>query len=819
MLKELRERIYFCLSSLKTKAARQQNSSKPHLSMSNHFGLARYCAFFLSLISVLSLRAQVTNCGITVNAGPDQVFCAPGQSLQLNGSVTGSYLTAQWSPPMGLANPNSLSTAVTVNGPASYNLTVRSLIGPNLVNNGDFSQGNTGFTTNYNLGTGGQWGPVTNPGTYGITTAANLVHSQFAPCTDHTGGGNMMVVNGATSPSNIWCQTVTVQPNTDYAFSAWFAVVATQNPSILRFTINTTTVGNNFTLPTVVCEWTNFFRIWSSGAATSAQICIANVSTSSAGNDFVLDDISLRQVCVTTDTVALAPANLDAGWNGTGPLCENSPAINLNTLLTPGSTVGGQWLLNGNPATSLNPAALGPGMHILLYRVQLGNCSDELSRALTVNALPNAGTPLPALQVCHRTAQSVQLNQQLSNADPGGLWSETSAVLTPPGAFNVSAATLQTASLTPGTYTFQYRVSGTSPCPDATATVTVNIAPSPVADAGPDQSLDCIMRQVSIGGNSTIGQTITYTWTSPTGGSVLQPDLGITDTGTPGTYILTVRNTLNDCQATDTVVVANLITTPAFDLNIQPVTCSGDADGSISVSGISGATMPYSFRLNGGAAQTTGDFNQLASGAYTVQLEDANGCIGEQQAMLAEPPAIAVQLVADRPVLPLGESTLLRVITNLLPDEIGSVTWLPAIPGCDLDCLSAEVSPAERTDYAVIIQDVNGCRDTAAVTILIERLQRVYIPTAFSPDDNGINDKLTILAGPEVARIVSFRIADRWGGIVFQRENFPPNDPNYGWDGRIRGRAAGSGVFAYVAELELTDGERFVLSGEAVIVR
>jgi hypothetical protein len=819
MLEESQERIYFCLSSLKTKAARQQNSSKPHLSMSNHFGLMRCCAFALSLASVFSLRAQVTNCGITVNAGPDQVFCAPGQSLQLNGSVTGSYLTAQWSPPTGLANPNALSTSATVNGPVSYNLTVRSLIGPNLVNNGDFSQGNTGFSSNYNLGTGGQWGPVSNPGTYGITTAANLVHSQFAPCTDHTGGGNMMVVNGATSPSNIWCQTVTVQPNTDYAFSAWFAVVATQNPSILRFTINNVTIGNNFTLPTVACEWTQFFRIWASGAATSAQICIANVSTFSAGNDFALDDISLRQVCVTTDTVAFAPANLNPAWTATGPLCENSPAIDLTSLLTTGSTSGGQWLLNGNPATTLNPATLGPGTHTLLYRVQLGNCNDELSRTLTVNALPSAGTPLPALQVCSGTAQSVLLNQRLSNADPGGLWTETSAVPTQPGAFNASAATLQTAALAPGSYTFQYRVSGTAPCPDATATVTVDIAPSPTADAGPDQSLDCVMRQVSIGGNSTIGQTIAYTWTSSTGGSVLQPDLGITDVGTPGTYILTVRNTLNNCQSADTVVVINLITMPAFDLVIQPVTCAGDADGSISVAGISGATMPYSFRLNGGASQATGAFNQLSSGTYTVELEDANGCIGEQQALLAEPPAISVELVSDRPVLPLGESTLLRVITNLTPDQIGSVIWLPAIPGCDLDCLSAEVSPAVRTDYAVIIQDANGCRDTAEVTIFIERLQRVYIPTAFSPDDNGVNDKLTILAGPEVARIVSFRIADRWGGIVFERQDFPPNDPNYGWDGRIRGRAAGSGVFAYMAEVELVDGKGFVLSGEVVIVR
>ncbi len=786
----------------------------------------RFLTVFVFILLVSSntlLIAQTGNCGISVDAGPDQVYCTPGQTLTLAATVSGDYLSAAWSPTTGLSNPSSLNTTATVNAATTYTLTVRNTSGPNLVSNGDFSQGNNGFTTQYTVGTGGQWGPVTNPGTYGITTTANLVHSQFAPCNDHTGGGNMMVVNGASSARDIWCQTVVVQPNTDYAFSAWFAVVATQNPSILRFSINGSTIGNNFTLPTVTCEWTRFFRIWNSGAATSAQICISNVSTMAAGNDFCLDDISLRRVCETTDNLSITPANLNPSFNAPPALCQNSPAFALNTLLTPGSTQGGQWTLNGNVATNFDPAALGPGTFALRYRVQAAQCADSLTRNVTVAALPRAGSAQAPVQACSGATQTVALPALLSGADPGGIWTETSALPSPAGAFNASAGTLQTQSLPPGIYTFQYRVAGTPPCPDATATVTLNIAASPVANAGADQALDCRMRVVSIGNSSSsAGQGITYAWSSPSGGTVLQPGLLVTDVETPGTYVLTVRDASNGCEARDTVAIANLITEPQFSLDIRPVTCAGDADGSITVGNVSGAAPPLSYSINGRPPQAAGSFSGLSSGTYTVRLEDNNGCFAEQEAVLPEPPSIGLELSSDLggniPILPLGDSTRLRILSALDPSQIESVTWEPAIPGC-VNCLSAMVGPVVKTTYSVVLADKNGCRDTSAITIFIEPLQRIFVPNAFSPNDDGINDRLTVLAGPEVAQILYFRIADRWGNVVFQQQNIPPNDPQYGWDGKVKGKPASGGVFVYLAEVELVNGIRTVIAGEAAVVR
>jgi gliding motility-associated-like protein len=786
-----------------------------------YFGLAQTCALLFSLSTFIA-TAQTTQCGITVNAGPDQVFCTPGQTLTLSGAVTGDFLSAAWTPTAGIANPNSLNTTLTANAAGNYTLTARTVNGPNLVTNGDFSQGNTGFTTQYTLGANGQFGPLTNTGTYGITNVANLLHSQFAPCTDHTGGGQMLVVNGATSPRNMWCQTVTVTPNTDYAFSAWFAVVATQNPSLMRFTINGNTIGNNFTLPNMTCEWTRFFRLWNSGAATTAQICIANVSTSAAGNDFCLDDISLRTVCDVADVIAIAPANLNAGFQ-TNPVCENSSAFNLNTLLSTGSTAGGQWTIGGVPATTFQPAVLGAGTYTLNYRVQQGTCSRDSTRSITIHPLPDAGTAAQPAQVCRGAVQTLVLSQLLSGADAGGSWTEAPPLPSPPGAFIAAAGSLQTQNLAAGQYNFRYIVAGTAPCPNDTTTVSVVIVAPPTAQAGPDQSLDCIMRQVSIGSAaSSSGPGIVYSWTSPNGGMVAQPASAVSDTDAGGTYVLAVTDNNTGCSARDTVIVTNLITEPDFSLDIQPVTCHGDNDGSISVGNVSGATAPTMFQLDGGLPQMDGTFNNLSSGDYTLRLTDANGCFAERQAMLPEPPPIMLEIGSDLagtpPVLQLGESATLRILTNLAPDQIQSTVWLPLIPDCD-NCPMPVVRPVEKTTYFVVLTDANNCIDTASITIFIDRTRRIFVPNAFSPNDDGINDRLAILSGPEVQQILSFRIADRWGSIVFEQKNTQTNDPDFGWDGRIKGKEASQGVYVYVAELELIDGTSIVVSGETVLVK
>ena len=780
---------------------------------------------FVGLLSLccLPVHAQISSCGVAVFAGQDQYYCQAGQVINLNGQISGDYLAAYWSPANGLSNPNALQTSLQTVGPAEYRLVVQNLTGPELVINGDFSQGNTGFTSSYAPGTSGQYGPVTNPGTFGISTTANLVHSQFAPCTDHSGGNRMMIVNGATSVSNIWCQTISVSPQTEYAFSAWFAVVATQNPSVIRFSFNGQPVGSNFTLPNATCNWTRFFRVWDSGNATSVQICIQNMSTSAAGNDFCLDDISLRQFCESADTIVIRPASLNPSFQMPPVLCENQAPLHLNSLLNSTSTPGGQWRVNGMVATQLDPAVVGPGIHDISYKVIVGDCEEESIRPLQVVAIPNAGMQGQALEVCAGERRQIELLTLLSDADAGGTWSDISFVPCPAGAFTPSNGMLFTENLVPATYRFQYKTEAFLPCPGDSSVVEVIVRPRPVADAGADQILDCRMRQVSIGGPQTSsGLGFLLQWTSADGGWVFQQGIPFTETDRPGTYVLSVRQEANGCEARDTVVVTSVITEPSFSWITDPVTCSGDSDGSITVTNIQEAASPWMLNINNGPSQDHLQFSGLRSGTYTLRLEDANGCTATREIHLQEPPPITVELITalqgQYPWLHLGDSTWLELVHNLPEDAIQSVVWSPALPDCE-NCTRISISPHETTFYEAILTDTNGCLASASLTIRVNKTLRLFVPDAFSPNGDGINDVLMPFGGAEVIEIRQFTVADRWGNLVFHQENFPSSDPNWGWDGKQKGQAVATGIYVYFLDALLVDGRTVTVSGDITLLR
>jgi gliding motility-associated-like protein len=259
----------------------------------------------------------------TIEASPDTTICAGTQAhLNVSGQLMFSY---NWSPVNGLnasfiPNPYAHPSVTT-----TYHVTVTTLIDSNLIVNGDFELGNTAFSSNYTYNPTSVW----NEATYAVTTNPQIVHPNFAACSDHTSGsGNMMVVNGAgTANITFWCQSVAVQPNTDYAFSTWLTTVVTSSPGIMQFSINNIQLGTPFTAPSTNCTWQQFYVIWNSGSATTANICIVNQNTATSGNDFAIDDISFKPFCVATDSVTVSIKQVPAFAGNDTAVCKGDPAL------------------------------------------------------------------------------------------------------------------------------------------------------------------------------------------------------------------------------------------------------------------------------------------------------------------------------------------------------------------------------------------------------------------------------------------------------------------------------------------------------------
>ncbi len=276
------------------------------------------CPSITNTVAILPLPG---GCGAVANL-PDTVRKCSLGTVALQPTLTpGAYVPFDtfWMPAAGLSNPNIINPTVLPNAAAGYYyLHVLADAGNNLVANGDFSNGNTGFTSDYIYATNGGPTGMLPDGYYGVTNNPANLHSLWPPMGDHTtGNGQMMCVNGSQTPNtNVWCQTVSVQPNTTYNFSAFVATITSQNPAILQFNINGTLLAAPFTAPATQGVWVPFNTTWSSGSATTATICITNQNTVPIGNDFALDDISLRKVCEIVDSFYLLPvAGLSATQN------------------------------------------------------------------------------------------------------------------------------------------------------------------------------------------------------------------------------------------------------------------------------------------------------------------------------------------------------------------------------------------------------------------------------------------------------------------------------------------------------------------------
>jgi gliding motility-associated-like protein len=95
----------------------------------------------------------------------------------------------------------------------------------------------------------------------------------------------------------------------------------------------------------------------------------------------------------------------------------------------------------------------------------------------------------------------------------------------------------------------------------------------------------------------------------------------------------------------------------------------------------------------------------------------------------------------------------------------------------------------------------------------------VYIPNVFSPNGDGKNDWVTVFANDRIKKVVYLEIFDRWGNNVFKATNFLPNDPLLGWDGTFRGLPMNPAVFAYVAVVELVNGDQIPFKGDITLLR
>ncbi|HEU4471857.1 MAG TPA: gliding motility-associated C-terminal domain-containing protein [Flavisolibacter sp.] len=588
-----------------------------------------------------------------------------------------------------------------------------STLGPNLITNASFSSGNAGFQSQHVFSPGSGSGP----GTYSIGPNPLIWGSGLSDCKDHTtGSGNMMMVNGSSSPDRIvWSAVIAVSPNTDYQFSTWLQNLNAVNTARLQFAVNGQSIGTVFSAGSEVCSWRQFSAIWNAGSLSSATISVICVDGQVNGNDFALDDLFFGTVQINSDVFTVDVKGLCDSISIEGP-----------------------------------------------ERI----CSADETFTYAIYRAPNCTQPF----MVEVDGAFVDVESQTS----------TALVLT----FKQDGVT-------------RIRVRAANDCKEVIDSLDVSIRFSPSSiDLGPDVATcqdTSFLIQAPPGFEN-------YSWQD---GSQQASYL----VNSPGSFEVTA---LNFCgvQVRDVLVYTKrqLIPFAAQPINVQ--VCIGD---SVSCSATGGAFYQW----------------QPAAAFASPQLPASKALVSTSQdfTVFIQDPVCFRDTLIIIPVtaIPLPQVSITKTndvnCTNdsarLIASGASSYSWSPNPYITRQEQGSITVKPPRTQTFYLEGEDPSGCKgkDSVVVEFRNDGEQRLFMPSAFTPNGDGLNDFFRpTFIGPAVK--YEFRVYNRWGQLVFQS-----NIPGVGWNGIFNSAPQPKDVYVYYIKAEGGCKGQFEQKGTFALIR
>ena len=362
-----------------------------------------------------------------------------------------------------------------------------------------------------------------------------------------------------------------------------------------------------------------------------------------------------------------------------------------------------------------------------------------------------------------------------------------------------------------GTYTATVRDAN-----NCVATLDVAVAESsPISLSSGMTEVECFGERSGGASINVSGGLPPYTYLWSNGGT----DSLITGVAA-GAYTVSITDAAN-CTQTETIVIEQPDTALTATVEGLDVSCFGDRDGRIEIAA-AGGTPTYRYSIDGGAFFSgNSTFIGLDPGTYDVQVTDANGCrFFAEDAVVGEPDEIIVDLGGTQSIN-YGDTVRIN------PEITGGLSpfgfeWFPKDSSV-LSCFrcSAPLATVEfQRSIQVIVTDIAGCTGEDIMTLYAKKFRPVELPTGFTPNGDGNNDVLNVLAREDIeVDILTFRIFNRWGELIFERKDIQPNQPAEGWDGDYRGAPAQPGVYLWVVEVEYADGLTEVFKGQTTLIR
>ncbi len=507
--------------------------------------------------------------------------------------------------------------------------------------------------------------------------------------------------------------------------------------------------------------------------------------------------------------------------------CANLSYTLLGNNSTPAGNIQYQWILEDNGQTSSpldgeNIVVSQPGTYILEVTTLNSPCvSRDTVTIVQDDEVPVAIIADPTVLDCNQPTQFLDATGSDFGPDFQLTW-------TLPNGSTVPADSLRFLINEPGMYTLNvYNV--VNDCPQEFSVTVLEDFVYPDVNPGIGGEFDCHTDSILLAGTATTASgDYDINWYRD--GNLIPgantEGLTITE---GGWYAIEATDPVNGCLSIDSVFVSADENVP-YDALIQAFDpqCHDEENGFINVDSVAGGNLPYEYSINGGPFTLTPTFFNLGSGEYSLTVRDQNGCTWETTVTLNNPPPVEVDLGQDTTILWGDTIDLIGNVANV--DQVGEgqfdidtiyISYLDSLSCDDCPYPTGEVAPLTPTIYTITVITGNGCvaTDNRRVNVRVQR--PFFVPGAFSPNGDGINDFVTIHMGnlEFIERVTDFKLYDRWGEELYVNDLIQPERQVELWDGTFNGETVNPQVLVWTLKVLYKDGHEEQYNGDISVVK
>jgi gliding motility-associated-like protein len=543
------------------------------------------------------------------------------------------------------------------------------------------------------------------------------------------------------------------------------------------------------------------------GVAQSVSNATSPINLGNTAGVYVLTSVSDANCSNTanqTQTITINAQPTVSSFTGGNSYCPGDVISDLSVEVTGSSPWTLDYTLDGvaqSVSSATSPISLGnaEGVYVLT-NLSDALCSDVVSgtQTIAINAVPVVNSFTGEGTYC--VGETVNnLNVAVVGTGPFTI------TFTLNGNIQTANGTSTPISLgnTAGTYVLT-SISDANCSNTANQTQTIVVNSLPTVNAGNDITV-CENESVTLSGTGATS----YSWNNGI-------DNGVAFNAT-STLTYTVTGTdVNNCQNTDQVLVTVIPLPSVSSISGGSTYCAGDVISNINVIANSTGSFTISYSLNGSPLTVTGNSPISlgnTEGVYVLTSISSGTCLNTAtgtQTIIVNPIPAAPNVSSDSSYC--ENETKSDILATALAG--GSITWYSDATLSNQIGTGNSITPSSNignTSYYAV-QTINGCESSPSLVNILVNVCNLIIPTAFTPDEDGVNDTWEIENLNEFYPNCNVKIYNRWGNLVFESNGYKDE-----WKGDFKGENLPVASYYYI--IDFNDGKTEIANGTVSIIK